>query len=461
MDLNSVNENSNDENKNNNNNNDNNDNDTGFNVSVLSLNKYIRRVIQKLKEELEEENYDNNSEKSIETIVIQKITKKEEKCFKDYNEASYICKFLMYNRSIESLLLIEKIFKECINEFSRTPYVYIDFWNHLFGIRLFVYKNKMFYDDYQSSLDRIQDLSEKLLFRVSNLEINLKIKFLIYYSSYYSGISKELFKKNRKGSANNTSNNADFGIETDIIKNIAITYHIKSINIMKNLFNELKNVNSIQDLNVALCMNDDLSDIVYKAENYYKVYISKFSFSNEAVQLYILFEMMEEMKEMNVKSQRRKYEKSEGASSTASANDSRHIKTLSNYENRKSYSGIVYGITGTYNAFQSPFIVSRIKYDIRLSSIALVGNRTDLTEDYFDDLEKHIDFLKKNSQSKFGPLYMKALDLVVSGNQVLIDDELRFVYIVLGICFAVELVVIFYENLDNVIDNFDNQINQC
>jgi len=39
---------------------------------------------------------------------------------------------------------------------------------------------------------------------------------------------------------------------------------------------------------------------------------------------------------------------------------------------------------------------------------------------------------------------MKALDLVVSGNQVLIDDELRFVYIVLGICFAVELVVIFY-----------------
>jgi len=58
---------------------------------------------------------------------------------------------------------------------------------------------------------------------------------------------------------------------------------------MKNLFNELKNVNSIQDLNVALCMNDDLSDIVYKAENYYKVYISKFSFSNEAVQLYILF----------------------------------------------------------------------------------------------------------------------------------------------------------------------------
>jgi len=37
---------------------------------------------------------------------------------------------------------------------------------------------------------------------------------------------------------------------------------------------------------------------------------------------------MEEMKEMNVKSQRRKYEKSEGASSTASANDSRHIKTL-------------------------------------------------------------------------------------------------------------------------------------
>jgi len=62
----------------------------------------------------------------------------------------------------------------------------------------------MFYDDYQSSLDRIQDLSEKLLFRVSNLEINLKIKFLIYYSSYYSGISKELFKKNRKGSANNT-----------------------------------------------------------------------------------------------------------------------------------------------------------------------------------------------------------------------------------------------------------------
>jgi len=49
MDINSVNENTKDENKNNNNNNDNNDNDTRFNVSVLSLNKYIVNMILILK----------------------------------------------------------------------------------------------------------------------------------------------------------------------------------------------------------------------------------------------------------------------------------------------------------------------------------------------------------------------------------------------------------------------------
>ncbi|ORX50005.1 hypothetical protein BCR36DRAFT_290770 [Piromyces finnis] len=247
-----------------------------------------QKIINEMKRDLEEKHDAELMNKSLETIVTNKRIKKKEKCFSDYREASFLCKFIMYNRSPESFLLIEKIFKECVSEFPRNPYIYLDFWNHLHGILLFVSRNKKFYPDSQSIADDIHVMSNRILYKVCNLEINFKIKYLIYNASHCYELEKEKFK--RKDNANETSNDdLDLGYEVEMVKNIAINYHVKSIVSIKNMINELKNYNSPRDVDNILIMNDELSDILSKAEKYYAVYVNKFSFSREAILLYVAF----------------------------------------------------------------------------------------------------------------------------------------------------------------------------
>lgn len=45
-------------------------------------------------------------------LVTEKRIIKKEKSFKNYSEAAYLCKFIMYNRSNESFILVQKIFNE-------------------------------------------------------------------------------------------------------------------------------------------------------------------------------------------------------------------------------------------------------------------------------------------------------------------------------------------------------------
>lgn len=81
----------------------------------------------------------------------------------------------------------------------------------------------------------------------------------------------------------------DIGFDNDMVKNIALVYHIKSINAYKNILIELKNMTNANDADTVLQCNEYLAETLNKAEKYYTAYVNKYSFSKEAVQLYSLF----------------------------------------------------------------------------------------------------------------------------------------------------------------------------
>ncbi|ORX50006.1 hypothetical protein BCR36DRAFT_244530, partial [Piromyces finnis] len=190
-----------------------------------------------------------------------------------------------------------------------------------------------------------------------------------------------------------------------------------------------------------------------------------------------------------------------------------------NYENREVFNKLTNGLSDIHTGFQSAYVVSRVKYDIRLTSLGLVTNNQDVIDYYMDDLKTNFQFLetryvpniykrhsikplgfhtvkpinndvvdeindenyylnivrlynnarlylekfnktthenpldllnepllryfKANSNSKFGPIFMKAVDLVVADNIKSINRLLRFIYIVLAVDAFIEIVIIF------------------
>ncbi|KAG4093855.1 hypothetical protein H8356DRAFT_948004 [Neocallimastix lanati (nom. inval.)] len=457
--------------------------------------------------------------------------------------------------------------------------VYIEYWNILHGIRLFVSKNRTCFEDYKSIIESINILAEKLLFRVSNLEINYKIKFLIYYSQSCYEFTKYLL--NTRSNGNKNGNDMDIGFDSDMVRNIAIGYHIKSVNSLKNVIIELKNLANSNDINSAINYNEILVETLEKAEKYYTVYISKYSFSKEAIKLYSLF-MSNIMNEYTKKLEEYEkdkdeineeqnghvvYEKSEALSSITSSNGSKRLKILKqnmivkfqkpiymmfyvmqifvliviiigivcNFENNKAYINVVKGVTGFSTGYQSPYVVSRIKYDVRLTSIGLAVEDRDVIDTYMDDLELNLQFLEKsyipfiylrhstksldvdtikvfnnnaikevknenyfsnilriqknarlyidkfnktsgnqlynmaeripvyfkdNTQNRFGPLYMKAIDLAKADNQKRLNKELNFVYIVVVIMTFFVILINLIDDLDDVINEYENQIQE-
>ncbi|ORY36084.1 hypothetical protein LY90DRAFT_673130 [Neocallimastix californiae] len=297
-----------------------------------------------------------------------------------------------------------------VNEYSREPYIYVEYWNFLHGIRLFILKNNYYFEDYKSIVESINILTEKILFRVSKLDINYKVKFLIYYSQYCYGITKNLF--NSQNNEIQDSINENIGYGSDMIKNLAVGYHIRTVNSLKNLTIELKDLSNTINLNTVTHLNEILTETLKKAENYYSVYINKFPYSKEANNLYSLFmtnivekymKILEE-KENEFKEDEENldpghneavlYENSEGLSSLTGSNGSRRFKVLNNYENRKVYKNFLSGVSGINIAFQSPYIVSRIKYDVRLTSLGLSIDDSEVVNTYMKDLELNTDFLE-------------------------------------------------------------------
>ena len=73
------------------------------------------------------------------------------------------------------------------------------------------------------------------------------------------------------------------------LKNRAIQFHLSGLNFLKNLMNSLKVLETSSDIKTAMIINDELAEILNKAESHYKNFVEKFNFSKESLELYILF----------------------------------------------------------------------------------------------------------------------------------------------------------------------------
>jgi len=73
------------------------------------------------------------------------------------------------------------------------------------------------------------------------------------------------------------------------IKNRSIQYHIFALNAQKNLMNLLNTLEKQNDIEKVMIVNDELTKIVYKGENEYRMFLSAFNNSRESLEFCILF----------------------------------------------------------------------------------------------------------------------------------------------------------------------------
>jgi len=72
-------------------------------------------------------------------------------------------------------------------------------------------------------------------------------------------------------------------------KNCAIQYHISALNYLKDLMVVLKNIETQVDIENALIVNDNLTNVLTKGENEFRNFIKSFNYSKESLELCILF----------------------------------------------------------------------------------------------------------------------------------------------------------------------------
>jgi len=254
------------------------------------MNKYNQQhVINKLKEEIEFDHINEDETNSLETIVTTKKVIKKEHVYKKPSDCSYISKFIDFNRSVESFKLVMSVFKEGILQYERDPEIYIQYWNHLHGIKKFITKNnKCFYDeDSKELIEKIDYLSLKVLTKCTNLPKSFFMKYLIYNATF-------TYEKDHTNISNNDNNDKRNNNETvDLLmldtKNRAIQYHISALNYLKNLMVVLKNLETQVDIENAMIVNDNLTNILTKGENEFRNFLKAFNYSKESLELCILF----------------------------------------------------------------------------------------------------------------------------------------------------------------------------
>ncbi|ORY53934.1 hypothetical protein LY90DRAFT_647888, partial [Neocallimastix californiae] len=394
-----------------------------------------QNIIDRLREELDERYNEDNLNKSLDTIVYEKKIYKKEKCFRSYEEATYLSKFILYNRTKESFTLIISLFKQCINEYRRVPYVYIDFWLYLHSIRCFISKNNIFYEDAISEINYINKIMDRILYNLTNLELNLKLKYLVYFMSFCNEMDKpQLITSKDSVNANN--------FELKLIKNQVLDYHIKSLHGIQNFGNAIKNLNGQIEINSAQNIYDESIKVLILAEKSYALYVNKFGYLRETLQLYSLFlnnvmgnpEQSDEF--LNILSNNeveandkkgKKYEKSEGISSLKGDSSKRKrilkknllskcqkplynfykkgqyllllamiLGIIFNFINVNIYSTIESHLETMYIGYQAPYIISRVKSDIRYISVGMAANETKFTSECVEDLKNNFKFLKNS-----------------------------------------------------------------
>jgi hypothetical protein len=409
-------------------------------------NKYNQQhVISRLKEQLEMENVNDEETQSIETIVTQRKIVKKEKVYNKPYDCAYVSKFIMNNRSINSFYLVNSLFKEGISQFERSPEIYMQYWYFLHGIRKFVSINKKCFlsTDADELLKRVDQLSEKVLLKCANLSKTFFSRFLIFNAIYIYELDRSHLKSCNDGSGDN--NALDF--ELSQIRNVSIQYHIAALNSLKNLMNALRTLDSPSDIENAMVINDNLTDILSRGENHFKKYVIDFNYSKESLELYILFlrnsmnrgdlaeqyiQMLEENEDTKDEEEVDKtnkyasgYERSEMMSSMNSDMESRKSKLLKknmlhrcqeplykllnvveilttiavligifgNYIYITSFKNVISNLSFFFVAAQSPVIVSQIKSAIRLLSLMAASGINPSLFPFTGTVKKNLEYL--------------------------------------------------------------------
>ncbi|ORX81371.1 hypothetical protein BCR32DRAFT_268314 [Anaeromyces robustus] len=375
---------------------------------------------------------------------------KRENVYYKPSDCSYISKFILYNRSVEAIYLLDSIFKEGINQFDNLPEIYIQYWFFLHGIRVFVSLNKLCYkdDNIEELINNINYTTNKILYKCSSISKSFFTKYMVYNAILSYESDKSILFESESGDKKVKSNISDF--ELVELKDRSIQYHLAGLNYIKVLMSTLKTIETPADIESAMIINDELTEILHEAERHFQIFVTKYNYSKESLELYVLFlkysmnrndlvdyyiQMLDENencetndnKPENKKKKDQTNEKSDKLSSSmTSDNENRRFKILRNnalhrcqqplYKLLKimqiitilaiiiriagnviylsSFSNIVSYINIYTVAAQSPVIISHIKYAVRLFSMVTAAG-IDPTDTVFTSIiDRNLNYLE-------------------------------------------------------------------
>ncbi|ORX78592.1 hypothetical protein BCR32DRAFT_282151 [Anaeromyces robustus] len=245
-----------------------------------------QHIMNRLKEEIEFDKVNEDESLSIETIVTSKNVIRKEKVYKKSSDCSYISKFIEFNRSLESFNLVYNLFKEGIIQYERDPEIYIQYWNHLHGIKNFMLLNKccFFREEDGELLNKIDLLSEKLIKKSIGLSKSIFMKYLIYNATSVYKMDQLLLNSNDKNIKISSSI-----MEVNNIKNRALQYYVISLNYLKNIMDSLRIMENKHDIKHIMIINDELTEILTKGEMEFQKYLFTTRFSKDSLALSIIF----------------------------------------------------------------------------------------------------------------------------------------------------------------------------
>eukprot|EP00833_Pecoramyces_ruminatium_P011280 jgi/Orpsp1_1/1185312/evm.model.c7180000093211.1 len=237
-------------------------------ISAIEKKYNQQHIITKLREQLEMENVNEDERKSLETIVTQKKIIKKDKIFKKLSDCAYLSQFII------------------ISQFERSQEIYIQFWYFLHGIRVFISINRLGFpsEDVEDAIRKINHISEKVLYKCANLSKSLFEKYLVYLATYVYENDKSYLK-----SSENSSDQESTDFELIEMRNRSVQYHLAALNHLKQLMEALKTLDNPSDIDNALVVNDQLTEILNDGEFIYKKYVALCDYSRESLELYILF----------------------------------------------------------------------------------------------------------------------------------------------------------------------------
>ncbi|ORX78591.1 hypothetical protein BCR32DRAFT_282150 [Anaeromyces robustus] len=460
-------------------------------------NKYNQQhIINRLNDEKKLDETDEDESLSLETIAKTKKYIKNEYVFKRSSDCSYISKFIEFNRSLISFNLVNNLFKEGIIQFERDPNLYIQYWNHLHGIKYFIEVNNCCFFDKESEefIQKIDFISEKLLEKCVYMSKSIFMKYLIFNATNIYETDK-LYIKNL--SSNNHLEMSASNIEVIDIRNNTLQYHIISINYLKKLMDGLRILERQIDIENAMILNDKLTEVLTVGEKKYNNYLLKSRYSKESLILAILFfrnsmnrddiadhyiEMFEDNENPHDEDEKKynDYAKSEAmSSSVTSESKSRKIKVLKRHMLHKCQKpmhrllfniqilttlAIIVGAIGIYfymdcfstihnNVYlyvvssRSPSCGSNVKKNMRLLSLQAASGENPYGSEFYNVLDNEryfidqvyianiykVQFTSTYGEYTFHPLNSEVIDLPKDINYFkTLEKMLRKIDIVLG-----------------------------